>query len=210
VRVTKFSHSCIRIDGDGVLVVDPGEFSERAALDGVDAVLVTHEHFDHLDVAALAAAQAQNPALAVFAHADVLPKLSAVGDAVTAVAPGESFGAAGLQVRVHGGRHAVIHPDIPRIANLGYLISDGSTSVYHPGDAFEVPDEAVDILFVPVAAPWLKLSESIEFTRTVKPRRAFALHDALLTEAGAKITDTHLSNLSGCDYARLAPGTATD
>jgi L-ascorbate metabolism protein UlaG (beta-lactamase superfamily) len=210
VRVTKFSHSCIRIDGDGVLVVDPGEFSERAALDGVDAVLLTHEHFDHVDVDALVAAQAQNPALTVYAHADVLPKLAALGGAVRTVGPGESFGAAGLEVRVHGGLHAVIHPDIPRIANLAYLISDDTTSVYHPGDSFELPDEAVDLLFVPVAAPWLKLSESIEFARVVKPRRAFALHDALLTEAGAKITDTHMGNLSGCDYARLAPGTATD
>jgi hypothetical protein len=36
-----------------VLVIDPGMFSERAAL-GADAVLITHEHTDHLDVSALA------------------------------------------------------------------------------------------------------------------------------------------------------------
>ena len=43
MRITKYSHSCLRVEGDGVLVVDPGVFSERSALDGVDAVLVTHE-----------------------------------------------------------------------------------------------------------------------------------------------------------------------
>ena len=123
----------------------------------------------------------------MFAHADVLPKLSALGGAVTAVAPGESFGAAGLQVRVYGGRHAVIHPDIPRIANLGYLISDGSTSVYHPGDSFEVPDERGGHAVRAGQRAVARSSASrIEFVRAVKPRRAFALHDALLNETGAQ------------------------
>jgi L-ascorbate metabolism protein UlaG (beta-lactamase superfamily) len=212
VRVTKYSHSCIRIERDGsVLVVDPGAFSERAALDGVDAVLVTHEHFDHLDIDALTEAVAARPSVAFFAHADVLPKVAQLGVTATAVEPGQSFTAAGLDVRAFGGQHAVIHPEIPRVANLGYLITDGDTNLYHPGDSFTAPDGvAVDILFVPIAAPWLKISESIDFVRAVKPRRAFALHDALLTEAGAKIADTHLARLGGADYARLAPGASVD
>jgi L-ascorbate metabolism protein UlaG (beta-lactamase superfamily) len=206
VRVTKFSHSCIRIDGDGVLVVDPGAFSERAALDDVDAVLITHEHFDHVDVEALAGAYDRNPDLVVHAHPDVLPKL---GVPARPIEPGGTVPLVGFDVTAYGGQHAVIHPDIPRVANLGYLIAGGGTTVYHPGDSFVVPEGAdVDTLFVPVAAPWLKISEAIDFVRAVKPGRAFALHDALLTEAGAKITDTHLTNLSGCDYARLTAGTS--
>jgi L-ascorbate metabolism protein UlaG (beta-lactamase superfamily) len=211
VRVTKHSHSCIRIDGDEVLVVDPGTFSEREALDGADAVLITHEHFDHVDVDALVDALKSRPSLAVYAHRDVLPTLAGLGDAVTAVAPGETFTAAGFEIRAFGGRHAVIHPDIPRVANVAYLISDGVTNVYHPGDSFEVPDGvAVDTLFVPIAAPWLKLSEAIDFVRTVRPRRAFALHDALLTEASSQIAAGHLERLSGTEFARLVPGTTVD
>jgi L-ascorbate metabolism protein UlaG (beta-lactamase superfamily) len=208
VRITKFTHSCLRISGDGVLVVDPGSFSERSALAGVDAVLITHEHIDHLDPEALAEAVAARPGLRIFAHRDVLAKLPAFADLATAVEPGAEFEAAGYRVRAYGGEHALIHPDIPRIANLAYLIGDDRTNLYHPGDSFTVPaDAAVETLFVPLNAPWMRLAESIDFVRAVQPGRAYALHDALLTDAGAKISDGHLERLSGTAYAHLTPGT---
>ena len=208
MRITKYTHSCVRLDGDGVLVVDPGEFSERSALDGADAVLITHEHPDHLDLAALTETVERRPGLRVFAHEQVLPKLAAFGDIATAVGPGESFAAAGFAVRTFGGRHALIHPDIPRIANLAYLIGDDDTNVYHPGDSFTVPEDTdVDTLFVPLNAPWMKLMESIDFVRAVKPGRAFAIHDALLNATGAGISDGHLTRLSGTTYAHVAPET---
>jgi L-ascorbate metabolism protein UlaG (beta-lactamase superfamily) len=211
VRVTKFTHSCLRVEGGGaVLVVDPGAFSERSALTGADAVLITHEHIDHLDVDGLAAALDRHPGLRVYAHAEVLPKLSAFGDAVTAVEAGAEFTAAGFGVRAYGGQHAIIHADIPRIANLGFLISDGAGSVYTPGDSFTVPDEHVDTLFVPLNAPWMKLSEAIDFVRAVRPDRAFALHDYLLTPTGAQVSDGHLERLGGTRYAHVAPGTTLD
>ncbi|GIF10885.1 MBL fold metallo-hydrolase [Actinoplanes teichomyceticus] len=211
MRVTKFTHACLRIEGAGVLVVDPGEFTEKSVLDGADAVVVTHEHFDHLDVAAVVAAVTRRPELRIFAHADVLAKLGEVAAATTAVAPGDEFEAAGFRLRAYGGRHAVIHPDIPRIANLGYLIADEGTNVYHPGDSFVVPEGAtVDTLCVPLNAPWMKVAEAIDFARAVRPGRAFAVHDGLLNERGAAISDRHLENFSGTRYQHLAPGDTLD
>ncbi len=211
MRVTKFTHSCLRIEGAGVLVIDPGEFSEKSALDGADAVVITHEHFDHLDVAAVTAAVARRPDLRIFAHEEVLKKLGEVAGATTPVAPGDEFEAAGFTLRAYGGQHAVIHPYVPRIVNLGYLIADGSTNVYHPGDSFFVPEGAtVDTLCVPLNAPWMKVAEAIEFTRAVKPGRAFAIHDGLLNERGAAVSDNHLENFSETRYRHLAPGTAFD
>lgn len=211
MRVTKFTHACLRIEGAGVLVVDPGEFTEKSVLDGADAVVITHEHFDHLDVAAVTAAAERRPDLRIFAHAEVLTKLGEVAAATTAVAPGEEFEAAGFHLRAYGGQHAVIHDYIPRIVNLGYLIADETTNVYHPGDSFVVPGDAtVDTLCVPLNAPWMKISETIEFARAVKPGRAIAIHDGLLNERGAAVSDGHLENFSLTRYQHLAPGTTLD
>jgi L-ascorbate metabolism protein UlaG (beta-lactamase superfamily) len=91
---------------------------------------------------------------------------------------------------------------------VGYLIADESTNLYHPGDSFTVPeDTTVDTLFAPLNAPWMKLMESIDFVRAVKPGRAYALHDYLLTPVGAKVSDGHLARLSGTTYAHVEPGT---
>lgn len=209
MRLTKYGHSCVRVEHDGaVLVIDPGAFTEAAALDGVDAVLVTHEHADHLDVGRLAGALGRRPAVTVHTHPAVVSMLDELDGVVTAVEPGDSFTAAGMAVRTFGGWHAEIHPEIPRVPNLGFLLND---TVYHPGDSFDVPEGVrVETLFVPVSAPWLKLSEAVDFVRAVAPRRAYALHDALLSDAGHTVTDATMSRLVRCAYARLEPGTRAD
>jgi L-ascorbate metabolism protein UlaG (beta-lactamase superfamily) len=206
MRLTKYTHSCVRIERDGaVLVIDPGAFSEAAALDGVDAVLITHEHFDHLNVDLLADALGKRPSVTVYTHPEVLPKLDALSGAVTTVESGQRFEAAGFAVRAYGGLHAEIYPELPRVANLGFLVED---SVYHPGDSFDVPSDAhVETLFVPISGPWLKLAESVDFVRAVAPRRAYALHDCLLNDVGAQVTDGNLGRLAGCEYAHLEAGT---
>ena len=202
MRLIKYAHSCVRIEGDGVLVIDPGVFSERSALDGVDAVLITHEHADHLNLDALTDALAARPAVRVFTHAEVVPKLGDLSSVSTAVEAGDQFTAAGCTVRAYGGLHAPIHPDVPRVANLGYLLDE---RIYHPGDSFDPPDVPVETLFVPVSGPWLKTAESIEFVRAVKPRRAYPLHDALLNDNGSGLVDMLLGRLSGSAYRRLTP-----
>ncbi|GAA3738605.1 MBL fold metallo-hydrolase [Micromonospora maritima] len=208
MQVTKFTHSCLRLEHDGgVLVVDPGVFSEPEALDGADAVLVTHEHPDHVDVAALTRALEHRP-VPVHGPASLAGVLGDAAEALVAVTPGQSFTAAGVPVRTYGGQHAVIHPDIPVIQNVGYLFDE---VVYHPGDALFVPDDVqVDTLFAPIHAPWSKFSEVLDFIRAVAPRRAYALHDGLLNANGFGVLDRQYTAMSNTDYRRLEPGTRID
>lgn len=207
MRMIKYGHACVRIERDGaVLVIDPGMFTEPEAVTGADAVLITHEHADHLDVERLAPLRGGD--VAVYTHPDVVPKLADFGDAVHAVTPGEEFTAAGFQIRAYGGQHAVIHPDLPRIANLGFLVDGG---IYHPGDALAAPDGApVDTLLLPISAPWSKLAETIDFARAVAPRQAIAIHDFLLSQAGAAVFDRNVTNLANCEYAHLPAGSAVE
>jgi len=79
--------------------------------------------------------------------------------------------------------------------------------VYHPGDSFDTPGDAeIDTLFVPVVAPWLKASEAIDFIRAVRPRNAYALHDALLNDAYANLLNGLLTGMAGTGYRRLGAG----
>ncbi|MFD9811705.1 MBL fold metallo-hydrolase [Streptomyces sp. NPDC059080] len=209
MELTKKTHSCVRLEKDGrALVIDPGVFSEEDAAVGADALLVTHEHADHFDEGRLRAGLEANPAAEIWTLAAVAEQLSAAFPGrVHTVGEGDTFTAAGFDIEVHGQLHAVIHPDLPRITNVGYLI-DGT--VFHPGDALTVPEgRQVDTLLLPVHAPWNKVSEVIDYVRAVAPRRAVDIHDSLLRDHARPIYDGLIGNLTATDHGRLAPGTAT-
>lgn len=200
MRLTKYGHACVRLeDGGRVLVIDPGTLSETDALSGATAVLITHEHDDHVDVDKLKAARDGNPALTVLTHTALA---EALGDGTTAVAAGDTFTAAGFTVRAFGGEHAETIDGLPGCPNIGFLV-DG---VYHPGDSLSVPDQEVDTLLVPASGPWLKVGEAIEFVRTVGPARAFPIHDAHLNDLGLATFDRWLDMKGGTDYARIPLG----
>ncbi|MFB7211781.1 MBL fold metallo-hydrolase [Streptomyces sp. NPDC056255] len=208
LTLTKKTHSCIRLEKDGrTLVIDPGGLSEEDAAVGADAMLVTHEHFDHFDEGRLRAGMEANPAAEIWTLRSVADRLTAAFPGrVHTVGHGDTFTAAGFDVQVHGELHAVIHPDIPRITNIGFLV-DGS--LFHPGDALTVPDRPVDTLMLPVMAPWNKISEVIDYVREVEPRRAIDIHDALLADLARPVYDNQIGSLGGAPHGRLAPGDST-
>ncbi|WP_181765962.1 MBL fold metallo-hydrolase [Streptomyces albidus (ex Kaewkla and Franco 2022)] len=205
MKLIKKGHACVRVEQDGrTLVIDPGGFSEADAAVGADALLVTHEHPDHFDEARLRAAMEANPAAQIWTLRSVAEKISTVFPGrVHTVGDGDTFEAAGFEIEAHGQLHAVIHPDIPRIANCGYVV-DGS--LFHPGDALTVPGRPVDTLLLPVHAPWSKVSEVIDYVREVAPRRAIDVHDGLLADQGRPVYDRLIGDLGGVDHGRLTPG----
>lgn len=190
LALTKLGHACVRVERDDRrVVVDPGAWSDPAALDGAHAVLVTHAHPDHLAADRVRAALAADPACTLWAPPDVVDLLGGPGDQVHVAVPGARFEAAGLGVEVVGEWHATIHPDIPRLPNAGYVL-DGT--VLHPGDALTVPPEPVEVLLLPVSAPWLKLAEVVDYVRAVQPAQALPIHDGIYSVAGLAIVDRQL------------------
>jgi L-ascorbate metabolism protein UlaG (beta-lactamase superfamily) len=195
MQITHYGHSCLLVEAGGTRVlVDPGTFSHGfEELTGLAAVLVTHQHPDHVDVERLPALLEANDEARLLVEPELAAELGKAGIEAQPLHAGESATLGDLSVRALGGLHAVIHPDVPRVGNVGLLLSDGSQTLFHPGDAIDVvpgPDDApdgVDVLAVPVAAPWSALKETVEYLRAVAPRRAFGIHEAILSGPGQAV-----------------------
>lgn len=175
MRITKFGQSCLLVeDGAGRVLLDPGSFSSGfEQLTGLTGVLITHQHPDHVDVDRLGPLLAANPAAELLCDADTAAGLGGLGPRV--VGAGDEV-ELGLSVRVLGELHAEIHPDIPRVANVGYLLAG---RLFHPGDALTVPDVPVEVLALPLVAPWMRVAQTVDYLRTVAPAVAVPIHDAI-------------------------------
>jgi L-ascorbate metabolism protein UlaG (beta-lactamase superfamily) len=202
MRLTKLGHSCLLVEEGGArLLLDPGTLSGGfEELEGLTAVLFTHQHADHLDQARLRGLLDRNPRARVISDQGSAEPLGKAGVEVEVVADGQELDVGGVGVRVAGRDHAVIHPDIPVVPNVGYLIGG---RLFHPGDAFTEPGQPVEVLAVPAAAPWLKLSESIDYLRAVRPKVAVPVHDLVLSDAGRSIHYRQLEQLGGKGGATL-------
>ncbi len=204
MKITKFEHACFVVEQENQsLIVDPGGFTTNLIVpDNVAGIVVTHEHADHMDRDRLREIVDRNPDAVIVAHSDITAQLD--GFKTQAVVPNEGIRLGGFELEFFGGDHAVIFEDQPVIANLGVLINH---KLYYPGDSFTVPDQSVEILALPVAAPWLKISEVAEFLTAVKPRLAFPTHDAILSDAGKSLPDRMLPPIAkqvGTTYQRLS------
>jgi L-ascorbate metabolism protein UlaG (beta-lactamase superfamily) len=184
VQIVHFGHSCVLLDtGAARLLFDPGRFSAGfEEVRDLDAILVTHQHFDHLDVDRLPALLEANPRARLIVDPGSVEEIGRLGLTAEPVHPGETQTVAGTAVEVVGGEHAIIHPSVPMPPNVGYLVEHGA--FYHPGDSLHVPEEKVDVLGLPTAAPWLKTGEAVDFLRAVAPRVAVPIHQGLLNETG--------------------------
>jgi len=179
MRLQKFGHSCLLVsNGDARVLIDPGTFSSGfEELDGLDAILVTHQHPDHIDVARLPALLEHNPNARLMTDAGTAQSLRDEHKIEATVASaGDSF-EVGMRVEVVGELHAQIHPDIPQIPNVGYRL-DGR--LFHPGDSVTPPDVDVEVLALPTMAPWMRMADAVDYLRAIGPRVAVPIHEALL------------------------------
>ncbi|MFN8081029.1 MAG: MBL fold metallo-hydrolase [Kineosporiaceae bacterium] len=204
MRLTHLGHSCLLLeDGGGRLLIDPGSMSPGAEeLTDLDAVLITHAHSDHLDAERLPVLLDGNTTAELITEPEVAVELTRVGIEARGLHPGEATAVAGFEVLALGGLHAPVHPEAPRIGNIGLLLrGPGGAAVYHPGDAVDAlppPGSGpVDVLALPVSGSWLSIGMAIDFARAVAPRAVLAVHDAALSPYGRRSAGYWLTHLLG-------------
>lgn len=197
MKLTHLGHACLLVEyPDTRVLIDPGVFSEFTDVRDVDAILVTHQHADHLDTDKLEQLRSNNPNAVIHTDPETAKILQDSGVNVETNAAGQGFDLGSVRVTPIGQLHAEIHPYIPRITNLGVLLSaDGEPTLFHPGDALDgQPLEHVDILAVPVSGPWASVKETIAFVRRIAPDRIVPIHDCTTSEAGRSIYLQHIGN----------------
>ena len=210
MRITKYEHACVVLEEKGKkLVIDPGNLTPTFGdLSNIVAVVVTHEHEDHLNLANLQKILDNNPDVQIFAPAETAEKMTDF--LVTMIQDGQTISVESFQIKFFGGPHAIIIPDEPLVQNTGLLVNQ---KFYYPGGSFVLPDEPVEVLAAPIDGVWLKLAETIDFVRTIKPKICIPTHDAELSEDGKKSVDTLMAQICqtlGTEYKRLQTGSYLD
>lgn len=209
MRIVKHGHACLEVQEDGkTLIVDPGDHTEELSPENLVGVVITHEHADHWDAAHLSAIRASFPEAPIFGPPGVLE--AAEEFEIVPVHAGETHTVGPFTLQFFGGEHAVIHESIPVVDNVGVLIND---KLYYPGDSFALPEVPVDVLATPAGAPWLKISEVMDFVVAVAPKRTFATHVLSLSPDGLALSDARIRGAVehvGGEHIMAEPGTVID
>jgi len=181
MKITKYGHACLLVEiEDARILLDPGVWNPTPDAEGIDAVLITHEHQDHIDIAQLKEVLSRNPEAVIYTHESVGKVLEEAGVKYSTMNEGEIVSVKEVSVQSLGHDHAIIYGDMSPCRNTGFLIGE---KLFVPGDALhDVPLKSVEVLALPTGAPWMKLSEAINYAKKVKPKSVFPIHDAMYTE----------------------------
>ncbi len=186
MQITHLGHSAVLVEvADRRILFDPGNFSERwHGVTDLDAILVTHVHPDHIDPQHVGALLEANPDASVWVEPGVLTHVD-LGGRGQAIAEDESVELGGVRIDVVGGLHAIIHRDIPRIGNVGLVVSaEGEPTFFHPGDSLDAVPGGIDVVGIPMMGPWAAMKEQIDFLRALNAPHGFGMHEGLLSERG--------------------------
>ena len=180
MRITKFGQCCLLIEEKGLrIITDPGNYSvAQNEVENVDIILITHEHQDHFHVDSIKKIIARNPKVKIISNSAVGALLAKENIPFTLVADGDESTEKGVLIEGMGRDHAIIWGDFGKCENTGYMVAN---KLFYPGDSFYNPKRSVDTLALPVAGPWMKISEAIDYLLAVKPKKAFPVHDGMST-----------------------------
>ncbi len=179
MKITKLGHCCLLIEDNGkVVMTDPGAWTTaQDNIKGVDIILVTHEHADHFHLESLQRVLVNNPKALVITNSRVKNLLAEQGISATVCEHEQEQRIEGISIAGFGSEHANIYPTVPNVINTGYFIQN---RFLYAGDAFTNPGVPVEILAMPMAGPWMKIAESIDWVKSIKPELCIPVHDGML------------------------------
>ena len=191
MRITKYEHALLVVEQSAAqLVIDPGSYSNLPALQNVVAVVFTHLHDDHTSLDHAKTIRRNFPDAKFFGTQEVVEKLAGLN--VQAVYHGDHYEVGPFQIDFYGDLHQVIHRSIPLVQNVGVMIN---SQLYYPGDSYTFPEQTVEILACPTSAPWLRISDVMDFLDLVRPKKCFATHNALLSEQGHALQNNRVQQI---------------
>lgn len=197
MQITHLGHAAVLVEvADRRILFDPGNFSDGwHGLTDLDAILVTHQHPDHIDPAQIPALLAGNPSAAVYVEPQVLDVVELPGAKPLAADTTIDLGS-GIQLAAVGGLHAVIHADIPQIGNVGMVLTaPGEPTFFHPGDSLATVPAGVDVVAIPAYGPWAAMKETVDFVRAVGAPHGFLIHEGLLAPRGWALAFNRLDEM---------------
>lgn len=181
MQITKFGHSCVLLDdGQTKILFDPGVYSNVPEDLIVDAVIITHVHQDHIDMDQLQKVL-KNNLPRIITNTEVQAELAKHNIEVEILEEGGTSTINTFSIAAQGNDHAIMHPDTPKFQNTGYLING---KIFHPGDALFVPPTPIEILLIPIFAPWSKISETLDYMAAVNAPINFPIHDGSILGGG--------------------------
>lgn len=179
MTIKKIGHCCLLIKLDTLTILtDPGAFSSgQDVVTGIDLILITHEHADHFHADSLRKVLVNNPQAKVIANKGVGNKLGEMNIPYTVLEGRDTSEVSGVLIEAFDCKHEEIFGELGQVQNTGYFI-DGK--LFYPGDSFCDPEKPIDVLALPVAGPWCKVPDAIRYALSVRPRKAFPVHDGML------------------------------
>jgi len=215
MRLTHLGHACLLVETGGQrILIDPGVFSPGIEdVTGLNVILVTHQHADHIDLQRLPAMLEANPQARLYAEPQAAAVMAETGIGSEHTVAGEELSIGRVLIMPVGEKHALINEALPRIGNLGVVIrAEGEPSLFHPGDAYDGEPGQVDILALPLNAPWTASRDTVAFAQRIAPKVSVPIHDVLLSAIGRQLYLSQVQSLGpeSMELRDLADGIPVD
>lgn len=186
MTIQKFLHSCLLIEENKTrILIDPGSFSfiegkvKPETFTDIDAVFITHEHFDHVDIPNLKIILNNNSRAAVYGNSGVADSLKKADITVLPFEEGKKkFGT--VEVEAIFSQHATTLWPSPK--NTAFIFNG---TILITGDSFDEGLEklrGITVLALPVAAPWLRQVDAVAFAENIGAKTIIPVHDGFVKE----------------------------